>query len=538
MTGNYSIIRLFFLWCMLSSAALQADTVWQEQSSYGLENLLKSNPDHLHELNEPAIKQFYNDRNYLLLWSDENGRLRRAFDLLHVIIDADDEGLKPSDFYIEEIRKHWALKGQIAAIRLDLLLTAALYSYSNYVYSGRFNPANLDVDWHIKNKPLNIRDLLTAVATKKSIASLLDELPPQHSGYQLLKKELHRLRVLEDQGAWPWLDGGPILKPGVQHGQVTQLRRRLEITGDLIESSLSELDIYDFGLAEAVKRFQKRHGLVADGKVGEKTRQRLNMTVGAKIMQIRINMERWRWMPRSLGKRYLMVNMTGFELNLMEDDVSLLNMPVIIGKSYRSTPSFSGLLSEMEYNPYWTIPKTIAVEDMVPRQMGDSSYFARKTIKLFRGWGANAREIDPNTVDWKQIDIDHFPYWLRQEPGAKNSLGMVKFLFTNPYDIYLHGTPDIHLFNQVVRAFSSGCIRVKDPVRLASYLLYDGSQEKEEEILANIYLKTTQRVLLPKAIPIYLVYWTTWVDQQGILNFRNDIYSRDVGLKTLFTEHL
>jgi murein L,D-transpeptidase YcbB/YkuD len=218
----------------------------------------------------------------------------------------------------------------------------------------------------------------------------------------------------------------------------------------------------------------------------------------------------------------------------MENDTSVLNMPVIIGKSYRSTPSFSGLVSVMEYNPYWTIPTNLALQDMVPQQMSDASFFEKKSIRLFKGWGENTQEVDPLTVNWNKVDKDHFPYWMRQDPGAKNSLGQVKFLFSNPYEIYLHGTPDIYLFDRVVRTFSSGCIRVKDPVRLAAYLLNDGSQQMEEDILANIHLATNQSVILPIAVPIYLVYWTAWVDQDGRLNFRHDIYGRDTRLNNLF----
>jgi murein L,D-transpeptidase YcbB/YkuD len=208
-------------------------------------------------------------------------------------------------------------------------------------------------------------------------------------------------------------------------------------------------------------------------------------------------------------------------------------MPVIIGKSYRSTPSFSGLISTMEYNPYWTIPTNMAVNDFVPQQLNDPSYFDRKSIKLYRGL-ENAREIDPQTVDWSKIDKEHFPYWLRQKPGPKNALGRAKFLFSNPYDIYLHGTPDTHLFDRIVRTFSSGCIRVQDPVRLAAYLLNDGTQQMEEEVLSNIHLGTNQSIRLPIAVPIYLVYWTAWVDQDGGMNFRRDIYNRDAPLNSLF----
>lgn len=533
MTIFSSITKLIFLLCLLFSAGVQADTTWQEQSSRHLENLLQSNPEQLPELDEPAIREFYKERKYQPLWSDANGPLQRAFELLHAIIHARHEGLKPSDYYLEKIRKNWALN---ASIQLDLLLSAALYRYSHHVYSGRFNPLELDIDWHIEKKTLNAGNLFSFVASNQSIAELLDELPPQHSGYQLLKKELRRLRGLEHQGGWQNFEAGPILQLGVQHSQIVQLRQRLEISGEKAEAVLPAIDIFNHGLAEEVERYQQSRGLAVDGKVGPQTRETLNSTVIERIRQIRINMERWRWMPRKLGKRYLMVNMTGFELYIVDNGSTVLNMPVIVGKSFRSTPSFSGLVSLMEYNPYWTIPTNLAINDIIPQQIKNPSYFANKTIKLFRGWGDNVREIDPQTVDWSQLDEEHFPYWLRQEPGPKNSLGRIKFLFSNPHEIYLHGTPDIYLFDRVVRAFSSGCIRVKDPVQLASYLLNDGSQEKEEEILANIHLATNQSVVLPVAVPIYLVYWTAWVDPDGRLNFRDDIYGRDASLNGFFDD--
>ena len=534
MTDFFCMTKRLFLLCLLFSAGAQAASSWPAQFSHSLEKLLQSNPQNLLELSEPAVLDFYSKGKFKPLWSDAKGPLNRAYDLFNVIIHAEDEGLKPADYYLEEIKKYWVSTEQDASIHLELLLTAALYRYSSHVHSSRFNPQELDADWHIKNKALDVRRLFAAVARKESIIQLLNELPPQHSGYQLLKKELRRYRDLEPHGGWQRLAKGPTLQLGDQHRQVVQLRQRLQVTGDLLDDSLQNMDIFGYGLTEAVKRFQLRHGLTVDGSVGPQTRRALNISVSARIRQIRINMERWRWMPRMLGKRYLVVNMTGFELYLKENGSSVLAMPVIIGKSYRSTPSFSGLVSHMEYNPYWTVPTNLAFLDIIPLQINDASYFTKKSIRLFRGWGKNAREIDPLTVNWKKVDKDHFPYWLRQDPGPDNALGRVKFMFSNPYEIYLHGTPDRHLFDRVVRTFSSGCIRVKDPVRLAAYLLNDGSLQMEEEILADIHLATNQRVRLPIAVPIYLVYWTAWVDQDGHLNFRNDIYGRDARLNNLF----
>ena len=260
-TNFFCMSRRLFLLSVLFSASVQADTSWQLQFSHSLEKLLQTNSKQLQELNEPVVVDFYGKGKYKPLWSDAKGPLNRAYDLLSVIIHADDEGLKPADYYLEEITKYWAAKDLDAAVHLELLLSAALYRYSRHVYSSRFNPHELDVDWHIKNKALDVRGLFTAVARKESISQLLNALPPQHSGYQLLKKALQRYRDLEQQGGWQWFNKGPTLQSGVQHKQVKQLRQRLEITGDLLDDSLQNMDIFDCRLTEAVKRFQQRHGL-------------------------------------------------------------------------------------------------------------------------------------------------------------------------------------------------------------------------------------------------------------------------------------
>jgi murein L,D-transpeptidase YcbB/YkuD len=526
----FYILKIF---CLLLCSSTQANASWLTQSSLYLEQLLKSNSEQLQELKEPAVVDFYRERKYKPLWSNAKGRLDRAYDLLQIIMHAEEEGLEPADYHLEKIMVYWDSQAAKDSTQLDLLLSAALYRYSNDVYSGRYKPRDTDTDWHIQNSPLDSYSLFADVARKTSITQFLESLPPQHSGYQLLKKGLRGFRDIEQQGGWKKFKRGPTLELGMQHEQIVQLRQRLETEHDLAEDSLRDISIFDHGLEEAVIRYQLRHGLKADGRVGPQTRRTLNIPVSERIRQVRINMERWRWLPRELGRRYLMVNMTGFELYLVDNDSILLSMPVIIGKAYRSTPSFSGLISTMEYNPYWTIPTNMAVEDYIPRQVQDPSFFARRSIKLYRGW-KDAREIDPQTVEWSKLDKDNFPYWLRQEPGPDNALGRIKFLFSNPYEIYLHGTPDKHLFERTVRAFSSGCIRVKDPVRLAAYLLNDGTQKMEEEILANIHLGNNQSIRLPISVPIYLVYWTAWADREGSINFRPDIYNRDSQLNRMF----
>jgi murein L,D-transpeptidase YcbB/YkuD len=530
---SYLSLRSLLLALLFISTSILAETNWETESSRYLEQLLKINPDRLQELNEPVVADFYRQRQYRLLWSDDAGRKERAYDLLQVIIQAHDEGLEPSDYYLEAIRSYWNSVQLGDSVQLDLLLSAALYRYGNDAYTGRFDPGKVDIGWNIRNEPVDSSRLLLQVARLASIEQLLKQLAPTHAGYQRLKHQLRDYRELEQQGGWPRLPWGPVLERGVQHEQVRQLKRRLEVSGDLVDHPFPESDLFDRWLEKAVEHYQRRHGLEPDGKVGPQTRRSLNISVSDRIRQIRINLERWRWLQRDLGNRYLMVNMTGFELQVIDDETVVLSMPIIIGKTYRATPTFSGLVSYMEYNPYWTIPINLVFADIIPRQIDDPAYLERKSIKVYRGW-TKPREVDPQSVDWRSLNKDRFPYWLRQEPGPKNALGRVKFIVSNPYEIYLHGTPDTHLFERVVRTFSSGCIRVKDPVALAAFLLNDGSQQKQEEVLANIHLGTNQGLFLPTAVPIYLVYWTAWVDQNGTLNFRKDIYNRDTLLNELF----
>ena len=457
------MLKTFLLCCLFLSASAQADNTWDKEASRYLQHLLKTNPGQLQELAEPVILNFYQARQYKPLWSNANGRLNRAYDLFHAISNAEDEGLNPADYQLAEIREYWNSNSAIESAQLDLLMSAALLRYSTQVHTGRLDSNTLDPSWHIPHTPLDTGSLFNNVAKNKLIAHILKNLPPQHSGYQLLKKQLRIYRELAQKGGWNNIEPGPILKPGVQHKQVLQLRQRLKLSRDLDIEQFSDMDIYNHELETAVMRFQTRHGLKADGRVGPQTRNALNIPVGKRIQQIRINMERWRWMPRYLGKRYLVVNMTGFELYIMKSGSVVLDMPVIIGKAYRATPSFSGWVSVMEYNPYWTIPTNLALKDFVPRQIRDPGFLARKSIKVFRGWGENAREIDPQTVDWRKLDKEHFPYWLRQDKGPKNALGRVKFLFSNPYEIYLHGTPDKHLFNRAGAHFQFGLHPGKRP---------------------------------------------------------------------------
>jgi L,D-transpeptidase YcbB len=249
------------------------------------------------------------------------------------------------------------------------------------------------------------------------------------------------------------------------------------------------------------------------------------------VRQIIVNMERWRWMPDDLGARYLLVNLAGFELKVIEGGRTVLAMPVVVGQPYRSTPVFSDVMTYVVTNPYWHVPQTIAVEDILPKARRDPYHLIEQGIRVFRGRGGDAVEFDPRAVDWWGLGGQRFPFRLRQEPGPQNPLGRLKFMFPNEYEVYLHDTPSRGLFSRAVRANSSGCIRLADPIALAEYLLRDHPRLGQGGVRAVIESGRTLDFRLPEPVPIHLTYSTAWVDERGAVQFRDDIYGRDARLR-------
>jgi murein L,D-transpeptidase YcbB/YkuD len=294
-------------------------------------------------------------------------------------------------------------------------------------------------------------------------------------------------------------------------------------------------DQYDESLKTAVKRFQLRHGLKPDGVIGPKTREAMNVTAQERIRQIELNLERWRWLPRDLGSRYIIVNTADFYLQVMEHGQKKIEMKVVVGRPARQSPVFSAAMTYMVLNPYWNVPRIIAVEDILPKLEKDVDYLINQNFRVFTGWEEDAVELDPLTINWANYNEHNFPYRLRQEPGKKNALGQIKFMFPNKFAVYLHDTPQKSLFTRFQRGFSSGCIRVENAYYLANYLLRDDPAWTPKK-LAGILEKGERRVVrVPRPIPIHLHYMTAWVDKEGNRQFRKDIYERDHKLDQAIT---
>jgi murein L,D-transpeptidase YcbB/YkuD len=278
-----------------------------------------------------------------------------------------------------------------------------------------------------------------------------------------------------------------------------------------------------------VQKFQTRHGLTADGLIGIKTLRKLNVPIDERIQQLAASLEHCQSLPPIPDRDYIVVNIADFTLKLFDDGKLLLFMLVIVGKTYRQTPTFNGHISSLVLNPSWTIAHSIATEDILPKIKNNPRYLKQLQIRVLRDAKVN-REIDPDTVNWAHLSTERFPYRLRQDPGPANALGRMKFLFPNPYDVYLHDTPAQELFQKDARTFSSGCIRLAKPLELAVYLLQGTPLGSIEALTAAISSKKTQSLAIPSPIAIYIVYVTAWVDPEGIIQFRPNIYNRDPAL--------
>ena len=326
------------------------------------------------------------------------------------------------------------------------------------------------------------------------------------------------------------IPSGPTIRPGDRDRRVRLLKNLLQTTGDLV-MTVDTGPLYDQETIDAVMKFQARHGLVDDGVIGSKTLAALNIPVEERIRQIELNLERWRWMPKSFGKRHIRVNVADFKLTVIEDGETVLQMPVIVGTQYRKTPVFSARMTYLEFAPYWTVPPTILREDKLPVIKRNPHYLEEKHFRIV-SMRDEETFIDPDEVDWQNTEAENFPGLLRMEPGPWNPLGRVKFMFPNRFNVYLHDTNEFDLFDNNVRSFSSGCIRVERPDDLAYYLLEEelGAERVEELLSAS---EPEQVSIEP--VPVHIQYWTAWVDQEGLVNFRPDVYFRDLDLEVALT---
>jgi murein L,D-transpeptidase YcbB/YkuD len=472
-----------------------------------------------------VLPRLYERRAHLPAWNQAN-----VDQLLAAIDRSREEGLTPRDYhrdgvfeYAEFLRR--GIDDSERHAEFDILATDALIRLAYNLFFGKADPHELDPDWNTLRQVRGddpvafLEDALNA----GKVEAALEGLSPQQPYYRDLKSALATYRGIEAGGGWPQVPAGPTLKPGMRHARVEALRQRLAATGDLTDQA-SDPALFDDALAEAVRAFQKRHRMTADGAVGPATLAALQVPVRARIDQIRVNLERARWMLHDVPQTFVVADIAGFEAGYFRAGRLIWRSRVQVGKPYRSTPIFRSNISYLVLNPTWTVPPGIEARDILPAVKRNRGYLAAKNLRVIDPQG---RTVDPARIDWSRYSGRNFPYTFRQDPGPDNALGQIKFMFPNPHFVYLHDTPSKDLFERDVRAFSSGCIRVERPLELAELLLNDPDQWSLEQIRSAVDTQKTQTVTLPAPVPVLLYYWTAQGQADGRVHFKNDVYRRD-----------
>lgn len=509
-----------------------------------------------------ALVDFYYARNYQPIWLDGYQLGRPAKQLIQALEETVADDWRRYDYRITTLAREadrlTNLPRQATAV--EVLLTDALITYSKEVINKELLPDTNESDHPVvkvanaqSTSSLTDEDILARLGqavNSQQLEAFVDQLTPNHSGYLALRNQLNHYLALANSGLWRPMPALTKLRPGDSHQDIGQLRWLLIQTGDYPGESLSwlfsdsevsvnlppgpgtdtpnELLTFDDNLIEGIKQFQQRYGLPSTGELDEKTLAWLNLPPFQMAQKIALNMKRWRHLPEQLGYRYVMVNMADFRLQYVEGGDTELDMKVIIGKLSRRTPVMVDLIREMELAPTWGVPYRIAVQYLLPKFRRNPEYIHQKGFQILEKIDGELRYVNPDDIDWKQVTRANFNYRIIQKAGGENALGQVKFLFPNPQSIYLHDTSQPQLFKLDKRALSSGCVRVEKPLELAEKLLQGQPGWNRLRVEETITQNRTTRLRLKQPVPVYLMYWTTWVDPKGRLQIRDDIYGRDL----------
>lgn len=485
-----------------------------------------------------SLREFYVKRHYVPAWVTRYGLNRQARQVLKTISAASEEGLNPSNYALDRIASLHESKVLEDVARLEALVSLAVIEYAADMHFGQ-TPA--DTINKIKNPHgsdrLKYAKAILETATENGD---MEGLVLDMAEYAILKATLAKYRKIAEQGGLPTLTEGDPIEPGQQDRRIAILQDILIKTGEFSGGSLrgfyrSDRYTYNYPLVEAVRTFQRHHGLWDDGVIGPETVDALNLPVEERIAQIIATMERMRWFEDDKEGRYILVNVPGYYLKAVSAGKKELEMKVIVGRDSRPTPLFSNIINAVVFSPTWGVPDKIAATDMLPRIKKDPTFLAKQGFQLLAYNDGETQAVNPEEINWEKMEENEFisRYRLHQKPGEDNALGRVKFMIPDSSSIYLHGTSTPVLFEQVARSFSSGCIRVEYPKELTHFILAENSGWDVARI--DETYDTFQKPLytaLTHPVPVHLVYWTVWVDDDEQVHFSPDIYNKNAKLVT------
>jgi murein L,D-transpeptidase YcbB/YkuD len=463
------------------------------------------------------LLRFYQLKQFQPVWSNQKGLSKAADELLKVLSMASYEGLEPEDYHVPRllVLKKQSIRSKFNDDELahaDLLFTDAYLLYARHLFAGKICPDEVNQEWYVPCREMELEywEYLNHALIGDTVLSSLDQLKPQHAAYQELKAALSHYRYLVESTAQSIPSSNDDI-PRIQ--QKLTIFEDLQTGGDDRES-----------ISKGISNFQDRHGLPSTGKVDSLTLQLLQIPLTDRIETIKANLERWRWLPARLGRKHIEVNMADFKLEVHESSQNVFEGNIIIGTPYHATPAFSATLTHIVLNPYWNLPKSIVINEIL-NLPNPAEYLERNNITVLN---YQADTISVESINWEALDPDNLPFRMRQEPGVNNALGVIKFLLPNPYAVYIHDTPQKELFDNNTRTFSHGCIRLQNPLKLATYLLSSNPQWSEMSILDTIaHQPLPTEILLDEPLPVHVLYWTAWVDKTGNIHFRKDVYARD-----------
>lgn len=501
--------------------------------SSGIDSFISRHPECYSD--SGLLIEFYKRRNFRFAWINKDGIIEHSAHLINLISGSTRTAMMDTSIaarlqiLFDSVKAVPLMELHESGIaeEMELNFTAAFFAFARSEYVGVEDSVFRNLDWFIPRKKIDFDGLLDSILNKSPQEMVNSE--PVYYMYSRLKSYLNLYTELACNETWDSLtQPSNDLKPGSRDSIIPVMKHRLHLLGDM--GILDTSDVYSDSLSIAVRHFQSRYGLKTSGIADKEFFEALNVKPEVRLRQLLVNMERCRWLPMRPKGEFIVINLPEYKMYVNSDETTLWECNVIVGKASNNTVIFTDSLEYIVFNPYWNVPDKIIFDEIAPEMVREPSYLKNHHMELV-SYSNPSRVVDPKSVDWKNPGLKRFPYLLRQKPGPWNALGRIKFLFPNNYSIYLHDTPEKKLFDQHERSFSHGCIRVQKPLKLAEFLLKDDSLWNKKKIQSALKKGKEKFVKLIHKVPVSILYFTAWVDDAGVLNFRKDVYGHDVKME-------